>query len=113
VRDDHAGQRLEQLLDDVALACSGKTLETLSYEFAHGWLDRLDLSGREPSRHEASKLCVGGRILHDHRRIVCHAGLLELVVVDGQPVGRRERLEVSRRLVHLRMASEDPVVVLR
>ena len=110
--DDHRRQRLEQFGDDVAAAVGAQPLDALDDELAHLGLDRLDLTRSEPARHQFPEFGVHRRILHHERRVVFKPNQFQIVVVDRQPLGRRERLVVTRRGPDVGVPGQHVVVVL-
>jgi hypothetical protein len=99
--DHHAGERLEELRHDVALADLPEALDPLEDERPHLRLQRDDLSRREPSRHETAEGGVLRRIEHDHRRRIAEARLRHVAVREGQALRGGERRRVPRGREHV------------
>ena len=112
VGDDHARQRLEQVGHDVAAAGREQPIEPFHHERSHRRLDGLDLPRREPPRDEPPELGVNGRVGHHHRRVVGKADPLQLAVLGGQPLRRRERLVVAHGIEDVAVPGEHPVVTV-
>ena len=112
VGHDHAGQRLEQLGDDIAPARGPQPLEALDDEGAHGGLQPGYPPGREAAGHEAAELGVLGGIEHHHGAGLGEAGRVDVAVVEGEPLSRREGGGVAGRREHVGEAREHEVVAV-
>ncbi len=112
MRDHHRRQRFEQLGDDVTAAGRAQPLDALDDEFPHLGFHRLDLSRREPARHQLAELGVHRWILHHERWIVLQPNQFQIVIVDGQALRRGEGVVVAGRRPHVGVPRQHVVVML-
>ena len=105
VGDDPARHRARQPRDEVGAPGCPERPDVRADERPERGLECFDVARREPAAHEAPVARVLGRI-HEHHRL--HAEVRALVV-EREPVRRRERRRVARRVEHVLEAREHPV----
>ena len=112
VGDNHARERLEQLGDDVAPALSAELLDPLDHERPNLGFERDHPPRGEALGDKAAKGRVRGWVEHDHRRGIGEPRGVDVAVVEGQALGRRERGRVARRGEHVGEPRQHPIVAV-